>query len=162
MKSSRSMRMWFASFMVWIGIVGAFSVFGYLMGARAPESWTASGKRLFALREVLSWGGLGTGIATCASAALLIRAGVKSGHLARHWAIVTYGIVCVASTALPMLVMSFPKAVGGRDVFAGESGWAVLGVISVMLIVAVIAFVVFIPCVFAAWSRETEPSGSSQ
>ena len=145
-----------------MGIVGVFSVFGCLMGAKAPESWTVSGQRLFALRELLSWGGLGAGIATCASAAWLIRAGVKSGHLATPWALVIYGVVCVASAALPMIVMRFPKAVGGRDVFAGESGWAVLGVVSVMLIVAVIAFVLFIPCVFAARSRETEPSGSSQ
>jgi hypothetical protein len=125
--------------------VAAFSVFGYLLEGRRPDLSPGYAKRLFALRGILSWGGLGVGIATCVTGAWLLREGLKSGHLARGWAVTIYAIVCAASIVLPALVMSVPELLGGpsQAAFSGEAGWTVLGVLFFMFIAAVLAFFLF-------------------
>jgi len=146
----------------WFAIVGIWLVLGCLIEARGHlPHWHSRYELEFALYWILSWGGLGAGVGTCAVAAWFILSEVWGRRLAWGWAVVGFAAVCLASVVLPVIVMSLPQILGWKDVhpFSKLAGLQFLGVCSWMLIAAVAAFGIFIPCVFTVIRVRPDQAG---
>jgi hypothetical protein len=146
--------------LVWLVIVGGFSIYGYNWGKADPLGWEASVPSLRledALRGILSWGGLGVGIATCFVAAWLLILTVRAQRFHGGWAVAAFILVCTASVYLPVLVMTLPESFGllPNDVrpFHGMSGLIIVGMLYRMFWTAILAVLLFIPCVFIVRAR---------
>jgi hypothetical protein len=135
--------------LVWFLIVGLFSAYGYLYWGQPHATdgpWPTSARIEMALAGILSWGGLGVGVGTCAVSAWILLARVNSRRLERGWAILIFAAVCALSVPLPLLVALLSTALPeGIRPFEGSGGF-LLVFPYFMFWISVAAFAVFVPC----------------
>lgn len=136
-------------FGLWIIVVFAFSVYGFLHDGQPYPGCDWDRYRLTcAWHGILSWGGLGAGIATCGISACLLLPIVRRMRLSKPLAVFIFVGVCFLSLFIPPFVMGLPNTLQS-DIhpFAGESGLIYVVICILMLCAAVGAVIGFILCV---------------
>lgn len=141
--------------LVWIALVGVFVAYGFPHDQFYVD---ASDKLVRTLEDTLSWGGYGTGLATCVVMAWWLLTEIRRRKLGRISAIFCYLTVCIISFLLPGFVMGLPDMLGWENLELFHHGErALVGiVISVMMLeTAFAAAVLFILCALIIKKRKT-------